>query len=344
MTIHRLLKWDLEEQKFKHDEQNPIEYDLLVIDEFSMVDIQLFSQLLKASRQVIKLLFIGDQDQLPSIAPGNVLKDLIDIKLIESIKLTHIFRQNKKSGIIQLAHLIKENQFNDFSLFDNYSDLNFIECLNTDICYLASKIINKAVNEGYDLYDFQILAPMYVGVAGIDALNESLQSIVNPPHISKKELKVFNRTFREGDKMLQLKNRVDDNVFNGDIGILIEIQKKDNFEFLEDKMIIDFDGEIVVYSSSDFNTVTHAYCISIHKAQGSEFKIVVLPVLFDYKGMLQKSLIYTAITRTKQALFILGDKKAFRQAISTKEINNRVSSLEKRFEKNDNELSIYDFD
>ena len=342
-TIHRLLKWNLEEQVFSHDQAHPIEYDLVVIDEFSMVDTLLFSHLLKATDYVTKILLIGDQDQLPSIAPGNVLKDLIATKLIETVELTHIFRQNKQSGIIQLAHQIRNNQFQSFAIFDDYQDINFYDCLSVNICDLTAKIINKAINEGYDLYDFQVLAPMYVGVAGIDAINETLQEVVNPAHISKKEIKVYHRIFREGDKILQLKNRLEDNVFNGDIGILLEIQKKDGFEYLEDKMIVDYEGTIVEYSNNDFNSITHAYCISIHKAQGSEFKIVVLPVLLEYRGMLQKKLVYTAITRTKQALFILGDKTAFIQALKTEDIINRNTSLKEKFYVN-KEISLYDFE
>ncbi|MEG0367672.1 MAG: ATP-dependent RecD-like DNA helicase, partial [Coprobacillus sp.] len=297
-TIHRLLKWDLHTNTFGINVNNPLEVDLLVIDEFSMVDTLLFSHLLSASRKVTKILLIGDDQQLPSVAPGHVLKDLLESQMVPTVQLNHIYRQAQESGIIQLAHSIRNNQY-DENLFFQYHDIHFQSCFPYEVVNNVKILVSKAIHEGYDASDIQVLAPMYNGVAGIDALNDCLQDLLNPHDEFKNELRVGRKLFREGDKILQLKNRVDDNVFNGDIGILEEICFKDNFEFLTDTLIVNFDGTYVEYTATDFYTITHAYCMSIHKSQGNEFKIVIMPVLKDYYIMLKKNLIYTGLTRAK---------------------------------------------
>ena len=304
-TIHRLLKWDLHTNTFAINKTNPLDINVLIIDEFSMVDCLLLSKLFDAGRNIDKILFIGDYYQLPSVAPGNVLKDLIEAG-VKTIELDEIFRQAKDSGIIQLAHHIINNEIDDIDLFSQYQDINFFPMLNYDVIKNVKTIVNKALEEGYDTSDIQVLAPMYHGVAGIDALNDALQDVFNPKDQCVDSYKIGRIEYRIGDKILQLKNRVDDNVFNGDIGILIDICRKDNFEYLQDTLIVDFDGNIVEYTSQNFNTITLAYCMSIHKSQGNEFKIVIMPVLSDYYIMLRRNLLYTAITRAKQSLFILG--------------------------------------
>ncbi len=324
-TIHRLLKWDLHTNTFAINEDHPLDYDLLVIDEFSMVDSFLFSRLLSASRKVKKILMIGDDQQLPSVGPGHVLKDLLECELIPTVQLTRIYRQSQKSGIIELAHHIRNNQY-DESLFKKYKDIYFQPCLSYDIVSYVKKIVTKAIEEGYDSSDIQVLAPMYNGVAGIDALNDCLQELLNPKDEYKNELRVGKRLYREGDKILQLKNRVDDNIFNGDIGILEEIHYKDNFEYLSDTMIVNFDGEYVEYAPNDFYTMTHAYCMSIHKSQGNEFKIVIMPVVKDYSIMLKKNLIYTGLTRAKQSLFVLGQPQAMKFAIENSHDEKRKTT------------------
>lgn len=340
-TIHRLLKWDVHTNVFNHDENHPIEADLLIIDEFSMVDTYLFSRLLAACGQVTKILMIGDEQQLPSIAPGQVLYDLIETNQIECVFLKHIFRQQAKSGIISISHAIRHNDFGKLNEMNNYSDIHFMPCREQDVIRFVSKIIQKAVDEGYDLYDFQVLSPMYQGAAGIDMINEALQNLLNPKEEGKNEVRIFQHIFREGDKVLQLKNRPEDNVFNGDIGIIIEIQKKDGFYYQQDKVVVDFEGDIVEYTSQDFNQLTLAYCMSIHKAQGSEFKIVVMPLVSRHGRMLKKNLIYTGMTRAKQALFLIGEKDAFTLGITRNE-SKRETTLKERFIQKE-AFSPYDF-
>ena len=180
------------------------------------------------------------------------------------------------------------------------------------------------------------------GVAGIDALNDALQDVFNPCDDETLIYRVGRKEFRIGDKILQLKNRPDDEVFNGDIGTLIDICLKDNFEYLQDTLVVDFDGNIIEYTSNDFNTITHAYCMSIHKSQGNEFKIVIMAVLSDYYVMLKRNLLYTAITRSKQSLFILGSFKAFMYGLNNYQDFRRKTSLIQRFEKEET-ISVYDF-
>ena len=340
-TIHRLLKWDLHTNTFAMNRTNPLDIDVLIIDEFSMVDCLLLSKLFDAGRKISKILFIGDYYQLPSVAPGNVLKDLIEAG-VKTIELDEIFRQAKDSGIIQLAHHIINNEIDDIDLFDHYQDINFFPMLNYDVIKNVKTIVNKALEEGYETSDIQILAPMYQGVAGIDALNDALQDVFNPQEQCVDSYKIGRLEYRIGDKILQLKNRVDDNVFNGDIGVLIDICRKDNFEYLQDTLVVDFDGNIVEYTSQNFNTITLAYCMSIHKSQGNEFKIVIMPVLDDYYIMLKRNLLYTAITRAKQSLFILGDSKAFMHGLHNYQDNRRKTTLKLRFEDKP-EISVYDF-
>ena len=340
-TIHRLLKWDLHTNTFAINKTNPLDINVLIIDEFSMVDCLLLSKLFDAGRNIDKILFIGDYYQLPSVAPGNVLKDLIEAG-VKTIELDEIFRQAKDSGIIQLAHHIINNEIDDIDLFSQYQDINFFPMLNYDVIKNVKTIVNKALEEGYDTSDIQVLAPMYHGVAGIDALNDALQDVFNPKDQCVDSYKIGRIEYRIGDKILQLKNRVDANVFNGDIGILIDICRKDNFEYLQDTLIVDFDGNIVEYTSQNFNTITLAYCMSIHKSQGNEFKIVIMPVLSDYYIMLRRNLLYTAITRAKQSLFILGDAKAFMHGLHNYQDNRRKTTLKLRFEDKP-EISVYDF-
>ncbi|MFQ6791959.1 MAG: ATP-dependent RecD-like DNA helicase [Thomasclavelia sp.] len=340
-TIHRLLKWDLHSNVFAVNENNPLDLDVLIIDEFSMVDTLLLHKVFLAGKKIRKVLFIGDYHQLPSVAPGNLLHDLIKAG-IKTIELDEIFRQSQDSGIVQLAHHIINDQITDNQLFDQYSDINFITCANYDVVKNVKTIVKKALDEGYDANDIQVLVPMYQGVAGIDALNDALQDVFNPVNEDTLVYRIGRKEYRVGDKILQLKNRPDDEVFNGDIGTLIDICLKDNFEYLQDTLIVDFDGNIIEYTSNDFNTITHAYCMSIHKSQGNEFKIVIMAVLSDYYVMLKRNLLYTAITRCKQALFILGDFKAFMYGLHNFQDSRRKTSLIERFE-NEKELSVYDF-
>lgn len=340
-TIHRLLKWDLHSNTFAMNKSNPLDLDVLIIDEFSMVDCLLLSKLFEAGRGINKVLFIGDYHQLPSVAPGNILQNLMEAG-VKTIELDEIFRQAKDSGIIQLAHHIIHNEIENMDLFEQYRDINFFPCINYDVVKNVKIIVKKAIDEGYDTNDIQVLVPMYQGVAGIDALNDALQDVFNPIDEFNDSYQIGRKEYRVGDKILQLKNRPDDDVFNGDIGTLVEICRKDNFEYLQDTLIVDFDGNFVEYTSNTFNTITHAYCMSIHKSQGNEFKIVIMAVLSDYYIMLRRNLLYTAITRAKQSLFILGNSKAFMHGLANYQDSRRKTSLKSRF-KTIETLNVYDF-
>ncbi|MDD8049547.1 MAG: ATP-dependent RecD-like DNA helicase [Thomasclavelia sp.] len=338
-TIHSLLQWDLHSNHFARNSKNPIEEKVIIIDEFSMVDSLLLAKLFEASRDVYKVLFIGDYHQLPSVSPGNVLHELMEADVLK-VELTEIFRQEEQSGIIKLAHDIVSNDFTSFDIFNDYNDINFFDCNNISVVKNICTIVKKALDEDYDINDIQVLAPKYKGVAGIDNINSALQSLINPTDDNERIYRYGQKEFHIGDKILQLKNRPDDNVFNGDIGTLIEIHRKDNFDYLEDVLVCDFDGDEVLYSSKDLNTISLAYCMSIHKSQGNEFKIVIMSVLKDYGIMLRRNLLYTGITRAKQSLFIIGSKEAFDYGIKNDKDNNRKSTLLEAFNK---KLSIEDY-
>ena len=339
-TIHRELKWDLHKNTFAMNKNNPLSSEVLIIDEFSMVDSLLLSKLFEACRKVHKVLFIGDYHQLPSVAPGNVLKDFIESHL-KAIELDEIYRQTKDSGIVQLAHQLIRQEVHDLSLFDQYKDINFFNSTNFEVVKNVVMIVKKAIESGYDQNDIQVLAPIYKGVAGIDALNLALQEVFNPKE-DQDEYRIGQTVYRVGDKILQTKNRPDDDVYNGDIGVLVEIGRKDGFEYLEDTLIVDFDGNFVEYTSKDFLTFTLAYCMSIHKAQGNEFKIVIMPVLDDYYIMLKRNLIYTGLTRAKQSLFILGSPKAFLYGIQNVKDAKRKTTLTSKINQ-EQSLNLYDF-
>lgn len=321
-TIHSLLKWDLETNLFAVDEHNPIEANLIIIDEFSMVDSWLFYNLLKASHTVSKFLIIGDENQLPSVGPGFVLKDLIDANIFKVTKLDKIYRQSEGSDVIGFAHAMKDGKLDDIHHLD---DVKMFACENYQVKEQILKIVSNAFEKGYDDLDVQVLAPMYNGVAGIDALNKALQGLCNPREEGKVEISLGYRVFREEDKVLQLKNQPEDGVYNGDIGKIVEIvnDRKEH----QKRMIIDFDGILVEYTMENFHNVTHAYCISIHKAQGSEYPIVIMPVLKDYMYMLQRRLIYTGITRAKKSLVLLGSEAALEKGIQRAEFHVRKTKL-----------------
>ena len=340
-TIHRLLKWDISTNAFSMNCDHPLDIDLLVIDEFSMVDSLLFSKLLDACGHVHKILLIGDEQQLPSVSPGNVLKDML-LSGIPHICLQTIYRQEEGSGIVALSHDIRNDHY-DSRVFQNYRDIHFTVCPNKDVAQCVQAIVKKAVEEGYDASDVQVLAPMY---RGIDALNESLQAIFNPPASDKAEIKVRGKIFREGDKLLQLRNRPDDDVYNGDVGILVEIEKKEDTGLPYDTLIVDFDGQFVNYRTTEFDMLRHAYCISVHKSQGNEFKIVIMSVLPEYSIMMKKNLLYTGITRAKQSLFILGDHSVFIHGLHNNQDEQRRTTLLKRFQERHktSSFSISDFE
>lgn len=326
-TIHRLLKWNLESNTFEVNDQNPLTADLLIIDEFSMVDQWLFYHLLKASKQISQIVLIGDEDQLPSVGPGCVLKDLIHSNQFSLVRLDKIFRQSEGSDVVTLAHEVREGRC---EVLEHASDIAFFPCDHYDMKDQILKVVQNAFMKGYADTDVQVLAPMYGGVAGIDALNHALQKMCNPCEPGKREYKSGFRILREGDKVLQLKNQPDDDVYNGDIGKIIEITSPSETITRQVMITVDFDGVLVTYGPDQISNITHAYCISIHKSQGSEYPIVIMPVLKDYGFMLQKRLLYTGITRAKRSLVMLGSKSVFQQAISREDRSGRQTTLVKR--------------
>ncbi|MBQ6357061.1 MAG: ATP-dependent RecD-like DNA helicase [Solobacterium sp.] len=326
-TVHSLLRWDLETNTFGKNEEDPVMADLLIVDEFSMVDDWLFYNLLKASRHVRKICIIGDEDQLPSVSPGSVLRDLIAADMFPLVRLNHIYRQKEGSDVISLAHDIHNGDV-DFSRYHN--DVVFLENRSGTIRDQVLTIVQSALDKGYEMNDVQVIAPMYNGKAGIDVLNNALQECFNGPSRQKRELKHGYLTFREGDKILQLKNQPDDDVYNGDIGILESIEYAAETENRKPVIVVNFDGIYVEYTPETFTNITLAYCISIHKSQGSEYPIVVMPVTWQHSIMLQRNLIYTGVTRARQSLVLLGEAGAFLKGVETLERHRRNTTLREK--------------
>ncbi|SHF66714.1 SF1B family DNA helicase RecD2 [Ornithinibacillus halophilus] len=357
VTIHRLLGWNGSEG-FDKDEQEQLDGRFLIVDEFSMVDIWLANNLFKAIPDDMQVLLVGDEDQLPSVGPGQVLTDLLNNDFIQTISLNEVYRQKEGSKIIQLAHMIKNGDFPPDAL-QNEKDFSFIDCREHQVIDVITQILNKAMEKGMDIRDIQILAPMYRSEAGITMINKAIQDLVNPKSRKKREVKTKDTTFRIGDKVLQLVNQPEDGVFNGDIGEVVAIFKEDENVENEEQLVVSFDDKEVVYERSDYVNIMLAYCISIHKSQGSEFPIVLLPMVSGYHRMLRKNLIYTAITRGKQSLILCGEKQAFFKGVQTLDTNKRYTSLREsltermgnkdenietdKVESEDEELSPYDF-
>lgn len=315
MTIHRLIGWN---QETKPDDilDNEINAKLIIIDEMSMVDTWLFHQFMAAVPLDAQIIFVGDEDQLSSVGPGQVFKDLIDSNVLPRINLTEVYRQQEGSSIIELAHKMKLGEPVDIT--QRFHDRSFIPCSTEQIPDVVEKVVNNAVQKGYTMADIQVLAPMYRGNAGIKRLNQILQSILNPVQDkSKREIVFGDVIYRKGDKVLQLINRPNDNVFNGDIGIIVGIFWAKENALNKDVVVVDYDGNENTYMKSDLTELTHAYCTSIHKAQGSEFPIVLMPIVKQYYRMLQKPILYTGLTRAKQSLVFLGDSEAFNMGLAT---------------------------
>ncbi|PHA00862.1 ATP-dependent RecD-like DNA helicase [Bacillus pseudomycoides] len=313
-TIHRLLGWT-PEGSFQRNEHDPVQGKLLIIDEFSMVDIWLANQLFKSLPSTIQVIIVGDEDQLPSVGPGQVLKDLLESSVIPTVKLTEIYRQAEGSSVIQLAHAIKKGVL-PRDVTRNKKDRSFIMCASTQIVEVVKQVCENAKTKGFSARDVQVLAPMYKGPAGINTLNEALQEVFNPKKEKSREIAYGEVMYRVGDKVLQLVNQPESQVFNGDIGEIVSVfYAKENVE-QQDMVVVSFDGIEVTYTKADLNQITHAYCCSIHKSQGSEFPIVIMPVVKSYYRMLRRNLIYTGITRSKKFLIICGEESAFQSGVS----------------------------
>lgn len=312
-TIHRLLGFNGQDKD--EEIEREIGGKLIIVDEMSMVDTWLAHQLLRALNDHCQIVFVGDQDQLPPVGPGQVLKDLLASKAIPTVELTDVYRQADGSSIIELAHQMKMGE-QPTNLTEKTKDRSFIPAYTNQVASVVQQVIGSALKKGFSIHDVQVLAPMYRGDAGIDALNKMIQEFVNPKKNAKtKEIVFGDTTYRIGDKVLQLVNQPNSNVFNGDMGEIISILKAKETTEKQDVVIVSFDGIEVTYERSDLNQITLAYCCSIHKSQGSEFPMVIMPVVRSYAKMLRKNLLYTGLTRAKNFLILCGEPDTFLRGI-----------------------------
>ena len=321
-TIHRLLEFNPKDG-YKRNDENPLEGDALIVDECSMIDIVLMNCLMKAVPCSMRVVFVGDIDQLPSVGAGNVLRDLIDSKKIPVIRLTRIFRQAQTSRIVMSAHAINQGRFPDIS---NGKETDFFFIQQEDAEKAAEDIVNLVKNRLPKAYSqktsqIQVLTPMQRGVVGAANLNMALQNALNP---SPTALNRGGYSFRQGDRVMQLRNNYDKEVFNGDLGYIESVDTE------ERTLMVNFEDRLVEYEASELDELTLAYATTIHKSQGSEYPIVVMPVLMTHYVMLQRNLIYTGITRAKKICVLIGSKKALSFAIRNMSVLKRNSKLKER--------------
>ena len=318
-TIHKFLKWNKETESFLIDEYNKSQEKIVIVDESSMIDIFLFSSLLKGLKLNVKLILVGDANQLPSIGPGDLLNDLLHISTIKKKYLNTIYRVKEGSYITYLANDIKNRKhFDKFPT--NYSDFKFIESDDDNIKKYLKEIVNKAVEKGISSENFQVLAPMYKGFNGIDSLNSMMAEIFNP---NEEKFIIGDKYYRINDKVIQLVNDVDNNVYNGDIGYIKDIY------YIDKKLVveIDYSGNIVEYKNGEFDKFNLAYAVSIHKSQGSEYANVVIILASSFNRMFYNKLIYTAVTRAKSSLIILGSIDSLNKSVLTNYGANRNTYL-----------------
>lgn len=321
-TIHRLLGFSPSEGGYQFDEDEPLDIDMLIVDESSMIDLLLFNDLLQALRPETHLMLVGDVDQLPSVGAGSVLQDVIHSEHAYVTRLEVIFRQQEDSKIVLNAHKINHgeqpdltNKSTDFFFFGEEDP---IEAAKLIVDIVKNRLPNKfGVNP---ISDVQVISPMYRGPSGVNALNELLQQALNGTH-AVAEKKIGSRIFRVGDKVMQTRNNYDKEVFNGDIGLITGI------DFDDGALEVAIDTGYLFYEWSETEELIHAYCISTHRSQGSEYPIVVMPVMTQHYMMLQRNLIYTAITRAKQAVVLVGSRKAVAMAVNNNRVATRYSGL-----------------
>lgn len=355
MTIHKFLGYT-GNNNFSFNKYNKTSSKLIIVDEASMMDLPLASQLVTSMQDDARLIIVGDVDQLPSVGPGQVLKDLIESKEIKTIRLTKIHRQAEDSNIIKLAHNINEGILPE-TILDKLNDRTFISTDNEHVPILLVDVVNRFVQRGYDIKkDIQVLIPMYKGETGINAINARIQNIVNPYAEEKGEIKHYGVIFRENDKVIQLVNRAEKGIMNGDVGYISNLIKKDlKITGVE----VTFDSVVVEYNLEELEDLNLAYAISVHKAQGGEFDVVVMPMTSQHYIMLRRKLIYTAVTRAKKILILIGDARTMQMGIRQIEnsrktilkdklieyVKNNINSVEefiKKFEEKSKQLSDID--
>lgn len=359
-TIHRLLKYDPVRKRFTYNENNPLPCDLLILDETSMLDTRLAASLLQAVPSAAHLLLVGDADQLPSVGAGNVLGDLMAAPPAAVTRLNSIYRQGKESGIIATAHGILKGESHPGSVIRSLRDLDdsrdfcFIEAETPEQCVQAIQYLAREYVPSHykmdSIQDIQVMSPMHRGAGGITVLNAELQASLNPRSMAEKrlrsdsryapstqrhfrektrrslpfELTHGNNTYRIGDKIIQNRNNYDKNVFNGDTGIVRAIAADSS------GLTIDFSGESIEYTKSELSEIQLAYCISIHKSQGSEYPVVIIPLLKQHFLLLQRNLVYTGITRARQKVYLVGSLKAYATAIRNNDQQIRQTTLRHR--------------
>lgn len=330
-TIHSALGLTKDDED-SSIEQDYLECDFVIIDEFSMVDAWLGKQLFTNLSSRTQVLIVGDKDQLPSVGAGRVLGDFLEIDEVPSIRLQTTFRQGNDSSIISLATALNDGRLpNDFKLKKN--DYSYIEGDAKKIAAVIPQIFQVAMDKGFSSSDIQILAPMYRGEEGIDNLNQIMQNYLNPRKSHALEFRYLeNSCFRIGDKVLHLVNDINKGVSNGDVGYIRDLIPAKDSESKQDEIVIDFGGVDVSYARSDWDRITLAYAISIHKSQGSEFPVVIMPITNQAYKMLQRNLIYTGVTRAKQKLILLGSENAYLKAVRT-EGSKRNTFLKELFER-----------
>ena len=324
-TIHRMLGLGIGDAGT--GELNELNGEILIIDEMSMVDMFLFKQLLSSINQVRHVVFVGDKDQLPSVGAGNVFSDLIKSQAFPTTILKQIHRQGDDSTIISLAHAVNEG-VDEQALFKKTKNYSFISCRPDLVGDAVGQIVELALKRGFAKDDIQVLGAMYHGNGGVDNLNDIIQEIMNPPKAKSKSLEAHNETFRIGDRILQLQNNPEKDIYNGQIGKISSIDEENSKEC----MVAKFDDREVTFGRKDLNDLTRAYAITIHKSQGSEFPLVVLNLTMQNYVMLKRNLLYTAITRAEKNLVLVGDPRAFEAAFNTPG-NDRKTGLAAKLRK-----------
>lgn len=319
-TIHRMLKINPENRQFVHNEQNPLQADVIIVDEFSMVDFFIFYSLLKAISQHTRLIIIGDKDQLPSVGPGNVLRDIINCGYFKIIYLNRNFRQNEDSLIIENAYRINSGEELIIKPYSDTLDFVFIPVTNeTQAMKKVIGIIEYYKNDyNYNSSDYQVLVPMYRGDSGIDNLNHQVQQQFNTEPMLVKKEKI---SFKRWDKVMQLKNNYEKEIFNGEQGVICDYNHEKNM------LLVDFDGNYIQYGMEELDELTLSYAVSVHKAQGSEYEMLILVLLPTHYIMLNRELFYTAVTRAKKKIFLISDKETVNTAIANSRPSERKTLL-----------------
>lgn len=334
-TIHRLLEYNPRINAFSRNEENPLECDLLVVDEMSMVDIMLMYHLAKAIKYNTRVLLVGDIDQLPSVGPGNVLRDLIDSEAITTIRLDVIYRQDSGSTIVGNAYLINSGEM---PMMSSDKGGNFFFTQEDDPEKAVEVIVRMCIERLPRLFnvnpveDIQVISPMYRGPLGVDNLNSILQEKLNPG----KDLLCGTRNFRIGDRVMQIKNNYDKEVFNGDVGFVRTV------DLSEGKLAVEYSEHTVEYNFNEMDQIVLAYAITVHKSQGSEYPAVIMPVSTHHYTMLQRNLLYTAVTRAERLVVLVGTKKAIAIAVKNNKIERRYTSLKERLVQEMRQKSLFE--